>query len=63
MIFLVALLVAAPGPWAEAQRLLKKDRPQEALVLLQAAHATTRKRPSDPPSRSMRVATPPTCSS
>ena len=29
MIFLVALLVAASGPWAEAQRLLKKDRPEE----------------------------------
>src|SRR5438067_2276082 len=39
MIFLVALLVAASGPWAEAQRLLKKDRPEEALVLLQAARA------------------------
>ena len=39
MIFLVALLVAASGPWAEAQRLLKKDRPEEALVFLQAARA------------------------
>src|SRR4051794_26449458 len=39
MILLVALLVAASGPYAEAQRLLRKDRPQEALVLLQAARA------------------------
>ena len=38
MIVLVALLAAA-SPWTEAQRLLKKDRPQEAVVLLQAARA------------------------
>src|SRR5256885_18227 len=37
MMLLVALLLAAVGPWTEAQRLLKKDRPQEALVLLRAA--------------------------
>src|SRR5947209_14837953 len=39
MILLVALLAATSGPWAEAQRLLKKDRPQQAVVLLQAARA------------------------
>jgi tetratricopeptide (TPR) repeat protein len=39
MILLVALLAAASGPWTEAQRLLKKDRPQEAVVLLQTARA------------------------
>src|SRR4051794_10491414 len=37
MMLLVALLLAALGPWTEAQRLLKKDRPQEALVFLRAA--------------------------
>ncbi|MFL5430944.1 MAG: tetratricopeptide repeat protein, partial [Myxococcales bacterium] len=39
MILLVALLLAAPGPYSQAQRLLRQDRPQEALVLLQAARA------------------------
>ena len=39
MILLVALLLAGPGPYAQAQRLLRQDRPQEALVLLQAARA------------------------
>src|SRR5256885_10863413 len=39
MILLVALLVAAAGPWAEAQGLLKRDRPKEALVLLMTARA------------------------
>ncbi|MFL5411850.1 MAG: tetratricopeptide repeat protein [Myxococcales bacterium] len=39
MILLVALLVSTVGPYAQAQRLLRQDRPQEALVLLQAARA------------------------
>src|SRR3954470_16732316 len=39
MILLVALLLAASAPRAEAQRLLKKDLPEEALVLLMTARA------------------------